>query len=126
MMSIYTSMKKADAIILASPVYCGSAPALLKALMERTAYMIRHNDVRLFAGKVGGPLVVARRAGKNFTLAQLLYWFQILGFVTPGSTYWNVAFGLDRGDVERDEEGLATARDFGKNIAFLLKNLKSR
>ena len=36
---IYTKMKEADAIILASPVYFGSATALLKALMERTGYI---------------------------------------------------------------------------------------
>ncbi len=121
---IYTKMKEAEAIILASPVYYGSATALLKALMERTGYIASHNG-RLFARKVGGPLVVARRAGQNFTFAQIMYWFHILGFFMPGSTYWNVAFGSrDKGTVEEDEEGLTTARNFGKNIAFLVKKLK--
>ena len=69
---IYTRMKEADAIILASPVYFGSATALIKALMERTGY-IAGGSGRVFEGKVGGPLVVARRAGKNFTLTQLAY-----------------------------------------------------
>ncbi len=57
---LYAKMKEADAIILASPVYFGSATALLKALMERTGYLSGRR--RVFAGKVGGPLVVARRA----------------------------------------------------------------
>ena len=121
---IYTKMKEADAIILASPVYYGSATALLKALMERTGYIARHNG-RLFEGKVGGPLVVARRAGQNFTFAQIMYWFHILGFFVPGSTYWNIAFGREKGEVEKDEEGLATVWKFGKNIAFLVKKLKT-
>ena len=120
---LYTKMKEADAIILASPVYYGSATALLKALMERTGYM--SGSRRVFAGKVGGPLVVARRAGQNFTFAQLMYWFHVLGFFMPGSTYWNIAFGRDKGDVEKDEEGLATAWKFGKNVAFLVKKLKT-
>jgi multimeric flavodoxin WrbA len=124
LLPIYTRMKEADAIILASPVYYGSATALIKALMERTGYIARW-DGRVFAGKVGGPLVVARRAGKNFTVAQLTYWFQILGFFIPGSTYWNVAFGWDKGEVEQDEEGMETAWNFGKNIAFLVKKLKT-
>ncbi len=51
---IYTNMKRAEAIILASPVYFGSATALLKALMERTGYIARNNG-KLFTGKVGGP-----------------------------------------------------------------------
>ncbi|MFC1908526.1 flavodoxin family protein [Chloroflexota bacterium] len=121
---IYEKMKVADAIILASPVYYGSATAYIKALMERTGYISRHSGNK-FEGKVGGPLVVARRAGKNFTFAQLTYWFQILGFYIPGSTYWNVAFGRDIGSVEKDEEGMSTAWTFGKNVAFLVKKLNS-
>ncbi len=120
---LYTKMKEAEAIILASPVYFGSATALLKAFMERTGYIGLRR--RVFAGKVGGPLVVARRAGQNFTFAQLMYWFHILGFFMPGSTYWNIAFGREKGEVKGDEEGLTTAWNFGKNIALLVKKLKA-
>ena len=101
LLPIYSKMKEADAIILASPVYFGSATALLKALMDRTGYM--SYDTRPFVGKVGGPLVVARRAGQNFTFAQLMYWFHILGFFMPGSTYWNIAFGREKGEVKEDK-----------------------
>jgi multimeric flavodoxin WrbA len=121
---IYLKMKEADSIILASPVYYGSATALLKALIERAGYISRWNG-EPFRGKVGGPLVVARRAGKNFTFAQLTLWFQILGFVIPGSSYWNVAIGKEKGEVAHDEEGLETAWNFGKNVAHLVKKLKS-
>lgn len=119
---LYLKMKEADGIVLASPVYFGSATALIKGLMERAGYIARHNG-EPFRGKVGGPLVVGRRAGKNFTFAQLTLWFQILGFFVPGSSYWNVAIGRDRGDVPGDEEGMRTARDFGKNMAFLLRKI---
>lgn len=119
---VYLKMKEADAIVLASPVYFGSATASIKALMERTGFISGRR--RAFAGKVGGPLVVARRAGQNFTFAQLMYWFHILGFYMPGSTYWNIAFGRERGEVANDEEGMNTAWNFGKNMAFLVKKLK--
>jgi len=122
LLPIYTKMKEVDAIILASPVYFGSATALLKALMERVGFI---GGRKVFAGKVGGPLVVARRAGQNFTFAQIMYWFHILGFFMPGSTYWNIAFGREKGQVEEDEEGLRTAWNFGKNIALLVKKLKA-
>ena len=121
---IYLKMKEADAIIMASPVYFGSATAQIKALMERAGYIAYWNG-RPFDGKVGGPLVVARRAGKTFTAAQLTNWFQILGFFIPGSTYFNVAFGRNKGEVEQDEEGMRTAWNFGKNIALLVKKLKA-
>ncbi len=120
---LYTKIKEAEAIILASPVYYGSASALMKAFMERAGHI--SGSRRVFAGKVGGPLVVARRAGQNFTFAQLMYWFYILGFFIPGSTYWNIAFGREKGEVSQDTEGLRTAWNFGKNVAFLVKKLKT-
>ena len=119
---VFEKMKEADGIILASPVYFGSATALMKALMERSGHASR-NHGNVFQGKVGGPLVVARRAGKNFTMMQLTLWFQILGLYIPGSTYWNVAVGYGKGSIEEDTEGLRTAWNFGKNIAFLIKKI---
>jgi len=121
---IYLKMKEADGIILASPVYYGSATALIKGLMERAGYIARWNG-EPFQGKVGGALVVARRSGQNFTLAQLTFWFQILGFFIPGSTYWNMAVGREKGEVAEDKEGLETAWNFGKNMAFLIKKLSA-
>jgi len=121
---IYEKMKRADGIILASPVYFGSCTSLLKALIERAGLMSRSNG-NPFEGKVGGPLVVARRAGHNFTIAQLDFWFHIVGIVEPGSTYWNMAFGRDKGEVANDEEGLRTAWNFGRNLAFVLKKLRA-
>ena len=119
---IYHKMTAADGIILASPVYYGSATALIKGLMERVGYSSRYNGEPL-KGKVGGALVVARRAGHNFTFAQLTLWFQILGLIVPGSSYWNVAFGRDKGQVSSDEEGLRTAWNFGKNVAWVVKSM---
>ena len=120
---LYLKLKEADGIILASPVYFGSATALTKAFMERAGLINRKNG-EPFRGKVGGPLVVARRAGHNFTLAQLTFWFQIQSMVVPGSSYWNMAFGEKKGEVLDDEEGVRTAWNFGKNLALTLKKLK--
>lgn len=124
LLPIYNKMKEADIILLASPVYFGSATALVKALMERAGYIAYWH--KTFAGKVGGPLVVGRRSGHVFTHSQLTCWFQILGFFTSGSTYWNIAMGgREKGEVEQDEEGLKTAWNFGKNMALLVKKLKA-
>ena len=121
---LYTKVKEeADIVILSSPVYFGSATALMQAFMERTGSLARSQ--KAFVGKVGGPLVVARRAGKNFTFAQLMFWYHILGFFMPGSSYWNVAIGREKGEVEGDEEGLATAWTFGKNAAFMASKLRA-
>jgi multimeric flavodoxin WrbA len=121
---IYLKMKQPNAIILTSPVYYGSATALLKALMERTGFIAAHNG-RLFEGKVGGPFVVAPRCSQYFTSSQLNFWFHTLGFFVPGSTHPNISFVLDKGEVEKDQEGLSTAWNFGKNIALLIKKFKN-
>ena len=123
LLPIYEKLKEAEAIILASPVYFGSATSLLKAFMERAGYIAMPK--KPFTGKVGGPLVVARRAGKNFTFAELMNWFQIMGMIVPGSTYWNVAFGREKGEVNDDNEGMNTAWNFGKNVANLVKKLNA-
>jgi multimeric flavodoxin WrbA len=119
---VIDKMAAADAIIVGSPVYFGSATATVKGLLERAGYVHRRN--KTFEGKVGGPLVVARRAGQNFTFAELLFWFHILGMVNPGSSYWNVAIGREPGEVEKDEEGLRTVWNFGKNVARVVRKLK--
>jgi multimeric flavodoxin WrbA len=117
---IHKKMLAADIIIVGSPVYYGSATSLVKGLLERAGYMSRGK----YAGKVGGPLVVARRAGQNFTFAELLFWFHIHQIVNPGSIYWNVAVGREKGEVEKDEEGLRIAWHFGKNCARVAKKLR--
>ncbi len=120
---IYAKMVEADVIIVGSPVYFGSATGLVKCFLERAGWMsLPHKP---FTGKVGGPLVVARRAGKNFTFAELLHWFHIMQVINPGSTYWNDAFGRDPGEVSQDEEGMACAWNFGKNCASLIKKIKA-
>lgn len=119
---VFARMIKADAIIVASPVYYGSATSLIKGFLERAGYMARRAGG--LAGKVGGPLVVARRGGQNFTFAELLFWFHIMQIINPGSIYWNMAFGREKGEVQKDEEGMKIAWHFGKNVAKLVKKLK--
>jgi len=120
---IYETMTQADGIILASPVYFGSATPQMKALIDRAGYLSIAQG-RVFENKVGGAIAVARRAGQNFTFAQLLFFFLHQGMIVPGSTYWNIAFGRERGDVDSDEEGLRTARNLGTKMAWLLRTLK--
>jgi len=120
---VYLKMKEVDGIIIASPVYYGSATALVKGFMERAGYISRRHG-EPFRGKVGGSLAVGRRAGHIFTLAQLNFWFQSLGLVVPGSSYRNMAFGRDKGEVSKDEEGMGTAWNFGKNAAWVIKSLR--
>lgn len=120
---IFESIKTADIIVVGSPVYFGSAVPELMAVLDRAGYVSRPNGNKLLSRKIGGPIVVARRAGQNFTFAQLLYWFMINDMIVPGSSYWNVAFGREAGEVANDAEGLKTVERFAENLAWLAKKL---
>jgi hypothetical protein len=43
-----------------------------------------------------------------------------------GASYWNIGSGRDVGDVEKDEEGLATMTNLGRTMAWALKTLTAR
>ena len=82
-MPVYEAMAAADGLLVGSPVYFGSATPNLMALLDRAGYVARQGD-NPFYRKVGIPVVVARRAGVNFTYAQLQFWFVHHGHVYPG------------------------------------------
>lgn len=116
---ILAKMLKAEGIILASPVYYGAATPQIVSLISR-CYKL---DEKPLKNKVGGPIVVARRAGQNFTFAQLMFFFMIQGMIVPGSTYWNIAFGRNKGEAMKDKEGVKTVRNFARNMAWLIKKV---
>lgn len=120
---IFARLEAADGIILAAPVYFSGVAGQMKCFIDRVGYLALGKG-HVLERKVGGPLVVARRAGHNFTLAEMMFFFLINGMIVPGSSYWNIAFGRDRGDVSEDEEGLRTAANFARNLAWTLKKLK--
>ena len=89
-------------------------------MLDRAGFVSRANG-NLFSRKLGGPVAVARRAGQNFTYAQLMYWYMLADMIVPGSTYWNVGFGLAPGDIESDTEAFETIERFAENLAWLAK-----
>lgn len=120
---IFEKMVEADGIILASPVYFGSATPQIKSLIDRAGYVSIAKG-RVFENKVGGAISVARRAGQNFTFAQLLFFFLHQGMIVAGSTYWNIAFGRQKGEVLNDEEALRTMRNLSEKMIWLIKKIK--
>jgi multimeric flavodoxin WrbA len=121
--SVYDTMLKADGIILGSPVFFSSATPEIKALIDRTGYLAIAQE-RPLERKVGGALVVGRRAGHNFVFAELLFFFLYHGMVVPGSSYWNVGFGKEPGEVLGDEEGMNTVRQFARNMSWVIKKIR--
>ena len=119
---ILEKFSQADGVLIGSPVYFGSATPQIMALLDRVGYVARKHP-QLLRRKVGAAIVVARRAGQNFTFAQLNYFFLISEMIVPGSTYWNVAFGREKGEVRNDAEGMDTVKTLGRNMAWLMTQL---
>ena len=117
-------MCEADGIILASPTYFADVTAEMKALIDRAGFVTRVNGTQL-RRKVGAAVVAVRRAGAIHVYDTLNHFFGINEMITVGSSYWNLGIGRLPGEVEQDEEGMATMADLGQNMAWLLKRLDS-
>ncbi len=116
-------MASADGIILGSPVYVADVSPEMKALIDRSCMVAKANG-GLFRRKAGAGVVAVRRAGAVRTMDSINHLFFISEMIVPGSSYWNMAFGLEKGDVEKDTEGVQTMKTLGENMAWLLKKLQ--
>lgn len=115
-------MIEADGILLASPTYFADVSAEMKALIDRAGFVARANG-ELFRRKVGAAVVAVRRAGAIHAFDSINHFFFISQMIVPGSSYWNVGLGLEKGAVSKDEEGLETMRVLGQNMAWLMKKI---
>ncbi len=116
-------MLEADGILLGSPTYFVNVSAEMKALIDRAGLVSKANGDML-KQKVGAAVTAARRAGAVTVFDAINHFFLINQMVVPGSCYWNMGFGMDKGDVEKDDEGLSIMKILGENMAWLLKKLE--
>ena len=72
-----------------------------------------------------GALVagIFANAERGWTSLLLNHFFFISQMIVPGSSYWNVGIGREKGEVLNDDEGLLTMTNLGKNMAYVLKKL---
>lgn len=121
---VFDQMMAADGIILGSPVYCANISANMQAFLERAAVVCDGNRGALNTRyKVGASVAAARRGGALQAIDAMNHFFLNQEMIVVGSTYWNMGYGQMPGDVLKDEEGLATMRNLGKNMAYLLNAL---
>ena len=119
---IIDKIRESKGFIVGTPVYFGTARADLMAALQRIGYVSMASD-HFLSWKVGGPIAVARRGGQTSTIQELLMFYLINDMIVPGSTYWNMVFGLERGEAMEDEEGIRTIQRFGENVANLIKKI---
>lgn len=122
--SCIEKMVEADGIILGSPTYFSNLTPELKALIDRAGYVAKANG-EMFRRKVGASVVPVRRAGAMHVFNSINHFFFISNMIVPGSSYWNMSLSRDLGDFEKDEEGIETMKNLGRNMAWLLKKINS-
>lgn len=119
---IIQKMKKADGIIIGSPVYFASIAGTMKSFLDR-AFYVSHANGNLFRHKVGASVAAVRRSGGVTTFDHLNHYFTIAEMFVVSSNYWNVIHGRMPGEALQDEEGIQTMRVLGKNMAFLIRSV---
>jgi len=128
MQELYTMLKSADGIVIATPVYNGGVSAQTKAVMDRCR-ALSAADKNFFKRKVGMGIALGgdRAGGQEAALIQI-HTFYILNGMIPvsggffganlGATFWTKDT-LD--GVKLDEEGFRSLKKTVKRFAEFLK-----
>ena len=110
----------ADAFVIGSPTYYGQPAGALLAVLQRAFFSAGAN----VKGKVAASVAICRRGGSTAAFQCLNMPFEMLNSVLIGSQYWNIAFGREEGECAKDTEGMQTMRTLGRNMGWVLKNLR--
>lgn len=116
---VASKFQDADGLVVASPVYYGSANGTLVSFLDRLFYSAPFDKTM----KVGASIAVARRGGITATYDELNKYFTISGMPVASSQYWNGVHGREIGEAVQDEEGLQTMRVLARNMTFLMKSI---
>lgn len=121
---VFGRMADADGIILGSPVYSADISAKMKAFLERGGVVVATNP-GLLRHRVGASVAAVRRGGGMTTVDTMNHFMLNKEMIVVGSTYWNIVYGKNVGDVLNDEEGIANMRNLGANLGWLIKQLET-
>ncbi len=109
----------AQGIILGSPSYFQDVTSEMKALIDRAGYVGLANG-RMYRNKVGTLVSCFRRTGGMHTVETMNHFFFANEFVIAGRA---LCVARDKGDVEKDEEGIQAAKSLGQRMAWILKKI---
>lgn len=119
--TIREKLAAADGIVVGSPVYYAGPNGSLCALLDRLFY----SSSQLLRHKPAAAVVVCRRGGASAAFDRLNKYFTINDMPVVPSQYWNSVHGRLPGEAALDAEGLQTMRTLGRNMVWMLKNLKN-
>jgi multimeric flavodoxin WrbA len=109
--------RKADGIVVGSPVYYAGPNGALVAFLDRMFFRKSAG----YAYKPAAAVVNCRRGGAASAFDQINKYFTISSMPVVSSQYWNQTHGMTPEQVKKDLEGLQTMRTLGNNMAWLIK-----
>lgn len=109
--------KECDGFVFGSPVYYAHPTGQIQSVLDRAFYAGKAN----FMQKPAAAVVSARRGGTAASFDVINKYFTITQMPVVSSTYWNMVYGKTPEEVKKDEEGMQTMRNLGKNMAWLIK-----
>jgi len=109
----------AQGIVLGSPVYFVDVTPEMKALIDRAGFVSLANG-RMFRNKVGGAVAAFRRSGAMHAIDSMNHFFLSQEIFIAGRV---IGIGKEKGEVEKDEEGMQWAKSLGQRMAWLLRKL---
>lgn len=112
-------MINAQGIVLGSPVYFQDVTAEMKALIDRAGFVGLANG-KMYRNKVGATLACFRRSGGMHTVDAMNHFFLSNEVIIAGRA---LGVAKEKGEVEKDEEGIQIASFLGQRMAWILKRL---
>jgi len=79
----------------------------------------------LLKGKIGAAVVAVRRGGATHVFDSINHMYMMTNMIVPGSSYWNMGYGMNKEDVLEDAEGLANMKQLGLTINWLGKAISN-
>lgn len=117
-------IRKADGLILASPVYYGGINGTLKSALDRI-FFVNFTNGGLFRHKVGASVAALRRSGAVPALEEMNRYFLNNEMILVGSNYWNMVHGLGEGEAVSDNEGAQCMQVLADNMTWVMKALRA-
>ena len=115
--ALVEAVKRADGIVIGSPVYYAGPNGALCALLDRLFF----SAGSFLKWKPGAAVVSCRRGGASASFDRLNKYFTINQMPVVSSQYWNSVHGFTPDDVRKDAEGLQTMRTLAHNMARMLR-----
>lgn len=122
---LYDKVLKADALIIATPIYWFNMSSVVKTFIDRlTAFenMIFIDGKSWVEGRVAGVIACGNDSGCIQVIANLYATLVSMGFAIPP---WALAYFNKKGDVLENEEVLLDAANVGRAVVLAAQALKS-